>query len=372
MQRRNFLACSAGAIGALAAPRWSPQPTHTFGPVPPAFEIIPVVADGKWIWAEPPKEKGYLEPREFELSIGIQLEGQGPATNLKATTPVPLAAPEQKIDNVSIECQGCEAGIRQLSSEASQLLLSAPRIVAGQTITATARYKLTLLKQYHGFEKDQFPQTQEVSKEMKRLYLGQSPGIQTQHRDVRELAEKITEQLSHPWEKAKACYDWVWNNIEGRVGRYTNVLTAIRDRVGDCEERAAVFVALARLSGIPARLVWVPNHNWAEIYLADGKGEGHWIPIHTAAYSWFGWTGVHELVLQKGDNIDIPEQGKRQRLVVDWMQHVGKRPDVHYFAELKPLPGKESSDPGPGARSKAKTGEWVKAGTDSQKRLMRR
>ena len=51
-------------------------------------------------------------------------------------------------------------------------------------------------------------------------------------------------------------------------------------------------------------------HNWAEFYLLDEQGEGHWIPAHTAAYSWFGWTGAHELVIQKGDNIRPPHNRK--------------------------------------------------------------
>ena len=106
-------------------------------------------------------------------------------------------------------------------------------------------------------------------------------------KQVKQLAAKIAGQIGHPWDKAKAFHDWVWNNIEARIGYYTSVVEAIRDRVGDCEERAAVFVALCRVSGIPARLVWVPNHNWAEFYLKDHQGKGHWIPSHTSAYSWF-------------------------------------------------------------------------------------
>ena len=44
-----------------------------------------------------------------------------------------------------------------------------------------------------------------------------------------------------------------------------------------CEERAAVFIAFCRAVGIPARLVWVPSHNWAEFFLVDNDGKGQWI-----------------------------------------------------------------------------------------------
>src|SRR6478609_9289622 len=100
MDRRHLLALAgAGAVGAWAGVSPLSTPCESFGPRPPAYQIIPVVGDGKWIWTEPPKEKGYLEPRQFELSIGIELQGKGNAGELKATTPVPLEAPEQKIDD---------------------------------------------------------------------------------------------------------------------------------------------------------------------------------------------------------------------------------------------------------------------------------
>ena len=120
-----------------------------------------------------------------------------------------------------------------------------------------------------------------------------------------------------------------------------------------------MFVAFCRSAGIPARLVWVPNHNWAEFWLQDEAGKGHWIPAHTSAYNWFGWTGAHELVLQKGDKVFVPEDRKPQRLLADWMQWQGARPKVRFAAELRPVAETESTEAGPGARSKDKKGEWL-------------
>src|SRR6476620_12432699 len=86
--------------------------------------VIPVVGDGKWIWTEPPQDqKGYLEPRPFELSISIELQGKGPASGIMASTPVPLELPEQKIEDATIKTEGCGAEIRRLAPEAGQLFL---------------------------------------------------------------------------------------------------------------------------------------------------------------------------------------------------------------------------------------------------------
>ncbi|MCH8044986.1 MAG: transglutaminase domain-containing protein [Planctomycetes bacterium] len=367
MDRRSFLRSGLGAAvcagGAMSPETLFGQPTltlqETFGPTPPAGSLIPVVGDGKWVWNKPPKDQtGYLEPRSYELKIGIKLEGVGNAGRIKATTPVPVQLPEQKIDDVKVEKQGCSAKLRAVATEAGQLLLTAPSIVRGQTIAAAATFQMTLYKQYHGFKAEQFPAEQKVDKKIRR-YLGKSPGIQTRNKDVRAMSEKVAGKLEHPWAKAEAFYRWVRKNIAGHQGPYTSVVAAIRDRRGDCEERAAVFVAFCRIARIPARLVWVPNHNWAEFYLHDHDGRGHWIPVHTSAYPWFGWTGAHELVLQKGDRIEVPEKHKPYRLLPDWMQYQGKRPKATFKAELTPVAKDTGSEVGPGSRRKDAKGEWL-------------
>ena len=157
-------------------------------------------------------------------------------------------------------------------------------------------------------------------------------------------------------------------------GRYTGVINALKNKVGDCEEMAGIMVALCRASGIPARLVWIPNHNWAEFYLTDHEGQGHWIPAHTSCYSWFGWTGVHELVIQKGDRVTPAHEKRPQRLLEDWLQWSGKQPRARYVADLTPLasPDSAESDPGPGARVKdAATGEWKLAFKHDMDRYLR-
>ncbi len=110
IKRRHFTyLCGASAAAVLV-------------PAPCAASIIPVVGDGKWIWTKPPIETGYLEPRRYDLSIGIELEGTGNAFQVKATTPAPIQLPEQKIQNVKIEKQGCLAALRPLSEGAGQLI----------------------------------------------------------------------------------------------------------------------------------------------------------------------------------------------------------------------------------------------------------
>ena len=377
MDRREFLRLGMGAticgpVAVLGRDFLRGEPDDSR--VPPAFSVIPVVGDGKWIWTTPPQgQTGYLEPRPYLLNVGIELVGQGGGAQIKATTPVPINCPEQKIEEERIESQGCEAQVREIGPDTRQLCLSAPQIASGQTIAAVAHYKLTISKQYHHYQRDQFPEEQKIPGDVRRMYLGESPGIQTRCKEIRQLLGDLSGDAKHPWDLAKKFAAWIPRNIRPQIGPYTSVPAALENRVGDCEEMSAVFVALCRAAGIPARLVWVPNHNWSEFYLTDKQGQGHWIPAHTACYFWFGWTGAHELVLQKGDRVRLPERGgKLFRLQEDWLQWMGRRPAVRYLAELTPQPAKPGDDPGPGARTKIASGEWKLTGTHPLDRYARR
>ena len=64
----------------------------------------------------------------------------------------------------------------------------------------------------------------------------------------------------------------------------------LRTKVGDCNEHTALYVAMARSLGIPARvavgLVYVRGitgafyyHAWPEVYVREGNGRGLWLPV---------------------------------------------------------------------------------------------
>jgi len=61
----------------------------------------------------------------------------------------------------------------------------------------------------------------------------------------------------------------------------------LRTRIGDCNEHTALYVAMARALGIPARiavgLVYLRGafyyHAWPEVYVDEGGGRGLWLPV---------------------------------------------------------------------------------------------
>ena len=375
--RRHFLGASlATAISARQSARQIQQPkpnVHEQSFVPHTFSVVPVVGDGVWISNDPPEEAtGNYDPREFDVSVGIKVEGQGAGQQITATTVAPVVHSEQKIKDFRIEAEGCQARLVPLANGAGQLVLKAPSIFAKQTIGATAHFRIQISKSYHGHEQAKFPSLQQEKNLPKdfKVYTKNSPGIKITSSRVKRLYKSLINGSMHPWQQAEKFYTWVWENIEGVPGRYTSVDEAIRKKQGDCEERACTFIALCRTAGIPARQVWVPGHAWAEFGLHDEAGEFHWIPAHTAAYSWFGWTGAHELVLQKGDNIRISNRKKSLRLIDDWHRMSGKRAKFTYTTDITPVAA-EGEAVGPGGRTKLPNGRWKLTGDHAVNKIHR-
>ena len=252
MKRREFLGLGAASLamgwgGALNTREVYNLWLEEIGPKPPAFSVVPVVGDGKWIWKEPPeKDRGYLEERDYSLDVGIEMEGIGAANNILSTTTVPVEHPEQKVVDVQLETVGCQAVMRQLAPGAAQLVMSVPQLERGQRVRAIAHYRLKLSKQYFAFERDQFPVKQMVPRDVQQTSLQDSPGIQTKIVPLRKLARELSSELDHPWDMAQAFANWIPKHIQPQIGSYTSVETALKTQRGDCEEMAGLFVALCR------------------------------------------------------------------------------------------------------------------------------
>jgi hypothetical protein len=102
-----------------------------------------------------------------------------------------------------------------------------------------------------------------------------------------------------------------------------------------------VFIALCRANKIPARMVWVDGHSYAEFYLEHVEGQGRWYPVESAGTRSFGEMPLPRVILQKGDNFTVPERKERLRYASDYLIGLptpgGGRPSVKFIRD--PLSG---------------------------------
>ena len=81
----------------------------------------------------------------------------------------------------------------------------------------------------------------------------------------------------------------------------------LRTKVGDCNEHTALYVALARSVGLPARidvgLVYSHGafyyHAWPEVYIDEGGGRGLWLPVDPT-FNQFPADATHVRLLRGG------------------------------------------------------------------------
>ena len=149
------------------------------------------------------------------------------------------------------------------------------------------------------------------------------------------------------WEHVEAIYDWVREHVkyDKDEGQLKGRLAALHDKTGECEDMSSLFIAICRAAGIPARTVWVPGHCYAEFYLVDEKGQGHWFPCQLAGSRAFGCIPETKPILQKGDNFRPPQArnpAERQRYLAESMKpsrRPGGGPEVHWVHEVVTVGG---------------------------------
>jgi transglutaminase-like putative cysteine protease len=173
-----------------------------------------------------------------------------------------------------------------------------------------------------------------------RMYINGSPYIEVKHQRIRSLNKEIlkgVDDTASDWKKIEAMYEYVLEHIDYVEGPDKGALETLRDGQADCQGRSMVFIALCRANKIPARMVWVDGHAYAEFYLEHAEGEGHWYPVESAGSRAFGEMPLARVIMQKGDNFTVPERKERLRYASDFLIGVqtpgGSKPIAKYVRE---------------------------------------
>jgi hypothetical protein len=142
------------------------------------------------------------------------------------------------------------------------------------------------------------------------------------------MFHEITKDRRTDWAKAEALYSFVQNNVqyddEGWRHPAKGALAVVKmpkgEWRGDCKDMSCLFTALCRAGKIPARIVRVPEHCYAEFYLElkqetkrNEKPVGFWFPCQVSGTYAFGGIPEKRVILQKGDSFpdyDNPPKGK--------------------------------------------------------------
>jgi hypothetical protein len=122
-------------------------------------------------------------------------------------------------------------------------------------------------------------------------YLAPEPLIESDAPEIVAEAERALQGVVGARARAERLTRYVDALLDKKLTiSLPSALEVLRTKVGDCNEHTALYVAMARAAGIPARiavgLVYVSGaqgafyyHAWPEVYLDEGKGRGLWLPV---------------------------------------------------------------------------------------------
>jgi transglutaminase-like putative cysteine protease len=122
-------------------------------------------------------------------------------------------------------------------------------------------------------------------------YLAAETLIESDDPAIRAEAERAVAGATGAREKAERLTYYVNALLDKKpTVSIPSAREVLRTKVGDCNEHTALYVAMARAAGIPARiavgLTYVRGvqgafyyHAWPEVYIDEDAGRGLWLPV---------------------------------------------------------------------------------------------
>lgn len=304
-----------------------------------------------------PTAQRYGDPVVGQFRVGAVITAKrGACRNIRAMVAVPLECSEQNVRIVSEDFSSDVQAVkyRDLQGGARQMMILIPSLAAGAEARAVVTFEVAT--------RPVLPPADDLIKRLQvpdkpprnlRSFVSASPYIEARHGRVRSIVRDITEANdeasstdrdddmedgSADWRTVEQFYDYVLKNIEYVEGPDKSAVQTLKDGAADCHGRSAVFIALCRAAKIPARVVWVNNHCYAEFYMEDDQDQGYWFPIESAGSRAFGEMPLARVILQKGDNFRVPERPRdRLRYASDFLVGLpvpgAGQPKVKYIRE---------------------------------------
>ncbi len=277
----------------------------------------------------------------YRVGFVVKAEG-GLIFNIVGTSTVPTDWPEQQVKIVKEDLSPTVKHLtyRTLAGggAAKQLVMEIPQLAKDQEGKALVTFEVTR----HSLIAPRDTSIYHIPKKLDRtllLNVGPSPYIESKHPKIVAAAKEAMVDKETDWEKVEALYDWTRENVKFTSGDLKGAARALYDKEGDIDELTSLFIALCRVHKIPARTVFVPGHCYAEFYLEDDDGQGHWFPCQPAGKREFGGIEEARPILQKGDNFKNPENKKeRLRFVTEHFNanSRGGKPNVESFSSFVP------------------------------------
>ena len=266
---------------------------------------------------------------------GIILEPQAAMENVQINIPVPMNWWEQRIVNVNEEKMDADLAsqiqYQIINGGAMEMRLQLGNVRPAKPLEIVVAFEVLNYELLPPDNPDQYVIPKRMTQEIKQ-YLQESPCIESRDPRFAKMFAEITKERRTDWDKVEALYSFVQNNVkydeQGWQRQAKGALAVTKmprgEWSGDCKDMSCLFVALCRAGKVPARIVRVPGHCYAEFYLElkqnkqtsnnNNKTLGFWFPCQVSGTYAFGGIPEKRIILQKGDSFPDPGNAKIQIL----------------------------------------------------------
>jgi len=301
--------------------------------------FISCLAANGWAQSTPLPSTGTTSiDRTWRVGAKIQTSNV-PATNMVVTFPIPTDWPEQQVNVYEevIPKEATKADFRD-SDGIRQMYAKIPRIDKATAIDINVVLDIRVFSVPYPERTDHLVVPQRPPRDV-RLSLSPSPLIESRKRNVKAKAKELAQGADLPWEQVRKFYDFVTTDIAIEGKKVIGAEKTLKQKKGSPEDRSNLFIALCRANKIPARMVWADEAEYAEFYLQDESGNGRWYPAVLEGKKEFGQMSNPRVIIQKGDNIKVPEKSQQQRFVVEFVTgnvRGGSQPRVRFLRDVLP------------------------------------
>jgi hypothetical protein len=302
--------------------------------------IFPCTVDAQDVNATTTSDSGvsFTKPVTQNWKVGVIVQATTKSVkNAYVTFPVPMDWPEQSVKIVQEKTPVNVTGIRHrtLNDGVHQVVANIVNIKPGEKVELSVVYEVTVNQIVAPTKTDDLVVPQRPSRKIK-AHLSRSPQIDFNRTKFRNKVKEIVADQVTPWQQVEALYDWVRDNIKQiEDDQPQGAQSTLRHKKGSVDDLVSLFVGFCRAHKVPARSVFVEGHVYAEFYLEDAEGKGHWFPAQVAGNRDFGSMSDPRIIQQKGDNIKVPEESKRQQYVFEHVTASARmRPKVKFIRQL--------------------------------------
>jgi len=267
---------------------------------------------------------------------GIILEPRSVIDNFIVTTPVPMNWREQKIISINEEKMDANLASRieyRNLGGAMEMRLQLGRVRPSNPIEIVVAFEVQNYELLPPENPSQYIIPTRVPQDI-APFLRPSPKIESNDSTFSKMYAEITRERKTDWDKVEALYSFVQNTVKyddtawSKPAKGALAVTKMPrgEWMGDCKDMSCLFVALCRAGKVPARIVRVPEHCYAEFYLEMKQLDtrtnnnrraippGFWFPCQVSGTYAFGGIPEKRVILQKGDSFPDPDKPNVKQL----------------------------------------------------------